>query len=123
MADKVDNLLEKMTDELIFYTDEGIFSEQEIKKIVKHRRDQEYQMQRKDAQVTQFIDSIAFEKKLEKLKQARKKNLAKVSKDFRHENAIKKRIIHLYDRATRKYRQNKLIWKEYLYFLLTSDSL
>ena len=76
-------------------------------------------MQRKDAQVTQFIDSIAFEKKLEKLKQVRKTHLSKVSRDFRHDNAIRRRIIHLYDRACRKYRQNKILWKEYLYFLLT----
>ena len=42
MADKVDNLLEKMTDELLFYSEEGLFNEKEIRKIVKRRRDQEY---------------------------------------------------------------------------------
>ena len=73
MADKVDNLLEKMTDELLFYSEEGIFSNKEIKKIVKKRRNQEYQMQRKDALPTYFFDGILFEKKLEKLKTQRKK--------------------------------------------------
>ena len=105
MADKVDNLIEKMTDELLFYLEEGIFTDKEVKQIVKNRRSQEYSMQRKDAQVTYFIDSISFEKKLEKLKTRRKKSLSKMSKvDFRHENAIKRRILYLYDRACRKYR-------------------
>jgi hypothetical protein len=42
MADKVDNLLEKMADELIFYQEETLFSDSEIRKIVKNRRKQEY---------------------------------------------------------------------------------
>jgi len=124
MADKVDSLLEKMTDELLFYQDEGIFTEKEVQKIVKTRRNQEYQLQRKDAQVTYFIDSIGFEKKLDKLKSQRKKQLSKTVKvDFRHDNAIKRRVMHLYDRACRKYRQNKILWKEYLYYLIRSNSM
>ena len=42
MADKVDNILEKMTDELLWYSEESIFSKEQVKKIVKARRDQEY---------------------------------------------------------------------------------
>ena len=62
-------------------------------------------MQRKDAEVTYFIDGIRFEKKLEKLKTERKTHLAKsVKVDFRHENAIKRRIINLYDRVCRKFK-------------------
>jgi hypothetical protein len=44
MADKVDNLMEKMTDELIFYQDEEIFKTKEVKEIVKRRRNAEYQL-------------------------------------------------------------------------------
>ena len=80
-------------------------------------------MQRKDALVTNFLDGIRFERKLEKLKTNRKKQLAKVKVDFRQENAIKRRVINLYDRACRKFRQNKILWKEYLYFLVSSDSM
>ena len=113
-----------MTDELLFYQDEGIFTEKEVQKIVKTRRNQEYQLQRKDAQVTYFIDSIGFEKKLDKLKLQRKKQLSKTVKvDFRHDNAIKLRVMHLYDRACRKYKQNKILWKEYLYYLIRSNSM
>ena len=80
-------------------------------------------MQRKDAQVTYFVDSINFEKKLERLKSLRKKDLKQTKVDHRHENAIKRRIMYLYERACRKYRQNKLLWKEYLYFLVCTDSM
>ena len=31
--------------------------------------------------------------------------------------------MHLYDRACRKYRQNKLLWKEYLLYLIKSNSM
>ena len=49
MGDKVDNILEKMTDELLWYSEESIFSKEQVKKIVRSRRDHEYQLQRKDA--------------------------------------------------------------------------
>jgi hypothetical protein len=42
MADKVENIMEKMMDELTYYQTEEIFSKREIKKIVKQRRNQEY---------------------------------------------------------------------------------
>lgn len=71
MADKVENILEKMTDELQYYIKEEIFSKKEVKKIVKERRNSEYKLQRKDANLIFFLDSIKFEIKLEKLRQKR----------------------------------------------------
>ena len=38
MADKVENIMEKMVDELNYYKNEELFSRGEIKKIVKQRR-------------------------------------------------------------------------------------
>ena len=49
MADKVENILEKMSDELIWYQEENLFTQKQVMKIVKSRRDHEYQLQRKDA--------------------------------------------------------------------------
>jgi len=68
MADKVENILEKMTDELQYYIKEEIFSKKEVKKIVKERRNSEYKLQKKDANLMFFLDSIKFEIKLEKLR-------------------------------------------------------
>ena len=42
MADKVENILEKMTDELLWYQEESLFSRRQVTKIVKSRRDHEY---------------------------------------------------------------------------------
>ena len=44
MADKVENILEKMTDELLWYQEESLFSNKQVKKIVKERRNHEYQL-------------------------------------------------------------------------------
>lgn len=73
MADKVEAVMEKMTDELHYYIREELFSKREVKKIVKERRNSEYKLQRKDANLLFFIDSISFEKKLEKLRSKRTK--------------------------------------------------
>ena len=64
MADKVDQIMEYMLDELDFYSKEKLFSKSKIHDIVKARRNFEYEMFRKDAQVTFFIDAINFEKHL-----------------------------------------------------------
>jgi len=58
MADKVDSLLEKMVDEFAYYQKETLFSKKEITKIVKQRRKDEYLMQRKDADISMFLEAI-----------------------------------------------------------------
>ena len=102
-----------------------MFTQKQVKKIVKSRRNHEYQLQRKDATVEFFLDAIKYERQLERVKAKRKKAMSKekVKMDFRHDNGIKRRLMHLYDRACRKFRQNKLLWKEYLEFLVRSRSL
>ena len=44
MADKVEAVMEKMTDELHYYIREELFSKREVKKIVKERRNSEYKL-------------------------------------------------------------------------------
>jgi hypothetical protein len=73
MADKVDNHLEKMVDELNFYKEEALFSGKEITYIVKTRKSNEYSMMRKDADVSFFLDAIKYERKLEQIKLKRMK--------------------------------------------------
>jgi len=58
MADKVDSVLEKMVDEFAYYQKEALFSNKEITKIVKQRKKDEYLMQRKDAQISMFLEAI-----------------------------------------------------------------
>ena len=72
MADRVDNIMEHMLEEFNFYQIEELFSKGEIKNIVRIRRSNEYQMHRKDAEVSYFIDAINYERKLQKTKNIRK---------------------------------------------------
>lgn len=126
MADKVEAVLERMTDELQYYIKEGLFSKKEVKKIVKERRNSEYKLQRKDANLLFFLDSIKFEKQLDRLrgKRVRKQAIVDTGKQKSHmaDHAVKKRIMHLYDRATRKFKLNIALWKEYLEFLVHNRS-
>ncbi len=107
MADKVETVLEKMTDELQYYLRESLFSRKEVKKIVKERRNAEYKMQRKDANVMFFIESIKFERQLDMIraKRVKKTNIVETGKQKTVlDHSVKKRVMHLYDRATRKFK-------------------
>ena len=42
MGDKVEQLMEKMIDELLYYKEEEIFSSKEVRKMVTSRRNHEY---------------------------------------------------------------------------------
>ena len=125
MADKVENILERMTDELQYYLREGLFSKKEVKKIVKERRNAEYKLQRKDANLLFFIDSIKFERQLDRIraKRVKKQNIIETGKKKSLlDHSVKKRIMHLYDRATRKFKFNIALWKEYLEYLVNIKS-
>lgn len=117
MADKVENVMEKMVDELQYYLSEDLFSKREVKKIVKERRQWEYQLNRKDASLLFFMNSIKFEKQLDRLRLKRKSKQQKNKVEF-YDHSVKKRIMHLYDRALRKYKENTSLWKEYMEYLV-----
>lgn len=81
-------------------------------------------MFRKDAAVEYFVDAIQFEKTLWTKKNIRKANLkVKINKFEVQDHQIKRRIIYLYDRACRKFKQNIFMWKEYLCFLCKTRSM
>ena len=124
MADKVENILEHMLTEFDYYQREELFSNKEIKGIVKMRRAHEYKMYRKDASPDFFFEAINYEKTLWTKKNMRKaKQVGKPKKFDFQDHQIKRRIIYLYDRACRKFRQNICLWKEYLCFLLKTRSM
>ena len=71
-----------------------------------------------------FLAASAYEKQLEQQKNRRKKQLEKKpSAAFKQDNGVKRRILNLYDRACRKFKQNKALWKEYLEFLAKARCL
>lgn len=72
------------------------------------------------------MDSIAFEKKLDKLRNKRKKShtgeKAGGQKMLLMDHSIKKRVMYLYDRAIRKFKENIAVWKEYMEYLVLNKS-
>ena len=73
-------------------------------------------MFRKDADLATFIEAIKYERTLWAQKNKKKNENKKRQFDYR-DQAIKRRVIHLYQRATRKFKHNLPLWKEYLHFL------
>lgn len=121
MADKVETVMEKMVDEFQYYLNEDLFSKREVKKIVKQRRSWEYQMNRKDASLLFFMNAVHFEKQLDKLRIKRKKKQGKGKVEF-YDHCVKRRVMYLYDRSTRKFKLNIALWKEYMEYLVLNQS-
>lgn len=78
-------------------------------------------MHRKDATLSFFIDSMKFEKDLDRLRQKRKKKQSKNKVVFQ-DHSIQRRVMYLYDRATRKYKANIALLKEYMEYLVIQRS-
>jgi U3 small nucleolar RNA-associated protein 6 len=123
MADKVDNILEKMAPELKYYEKAQIFSPEEVKRILKERREHEYQIHAPSSELSEFLSAIVYEKKLEKLFLTRKMTTGKVKKSHMLDFSIRRRVMHVYDRLLRKFKGDVYLWKDYLHYLLTSNSL
>lgn len=79
-----------------------------------------------------YLDAIQYERKLEQIKIKRMRKQRKAQKEagiqkkgtqFREENCIHRRIINLYGRACRKFRQNKVLWMEHLQYLVATKAL
>lgn len=66
MADKIQLTLEKMVPELEELCKLGIFQKKELKKIIKKRRFYEYQFERKDVSIQDFLKAIKYEKVLDR---------------------------------------------------------
>ena len=69
-----------------------------------------------------FLEAINYEKKIERVKTTRKKKLGK-KMDMKHDNSVRRRIFYLYDRACRKFKMNKIMWREYLQYLVKCKSI
>jgi U3 small nucleolar RNA-associated protein 6 len=81
MADKIQLTLENMIPELENFVQNGVFTKNEIKKIIKKRRFYEYQFERKDVTKVEYFKAIKYEKVLDKrrLKKKKEQNAKKVN--------------------------------------------
>lgn len=79
MSDRVQLIIENMIPELNIYVKIGIFTKLQIKKIIKKRRDHEFNLLKKDVSINDYKKAIKYEKLLliRKEKIRKSKNISK----------------------------------------------
>jgi len=110
-----------MLPSLEYFEDKNIFSQKEVKTIVKKRKDTEYKLRGLNASPETFCECISYELKLEKLRRKRRKRLG-IEKIQRGDHAIVSRIHHLFVRGLRKYGNDLSLWWYYFDFCSQSRS-
>lgn len=120
MAEKVRYYLEQSVPELEDLKRKGIFDKNEITMIMRRRTDFEHRIQGRGSKPRDFLKYSEFECNVEKLRKKRYNRLNKVglidTKPSLSDWAGNRRILFIYDRATRRYPGDLSIWSEYLKF-------
>lgn len=75
MADKIQLTLENMLLELEVFVQSGVFLKNDVKKIIKKRRNYEYIFEKKDVTKMDYFKAIKYEKILDKRRRQKKKTL------------------------------------------------
>ena len=81
MADTVQYRLERMTDELDDLERRGLFTRAELADVVRKRRDFEYRLRRHSPLRQDFLDYIAYELRLDSLRNLRKRAIIRAADD------------------------------------------
>jgi hypothetical protein len=122
MGDKVALIMEKMVPDLLEFKKLGIFSHAEIKRIIKKRRNVEYEFLSPKSSFTDFLQAISFEQALDGKRKGRKRKLG-YHKTLTIDFSVMRRIIQLYDRMCVKFKGKVNLWKEYLAFLIKNNCI
>lgn len=101
MSDAVHHALEEMIDELNYYKKHNIFDDNEINTIIEKRKSYEYKLQRSKKLLTDFLNYINYEKKLEA-------KIYKLTKSLNNRYIIK-RISALYKRTLKHFNDPELV--------------
>eukprot|EP00163_Fabomonas_tropica_P021665 TRINITY_DN3779_c0_g1_i5.p1 TRINITY_DN3779_c0_g1~~TRINITY_DN3779_c0_g1_i5.p1 ORF type:complete len:577 (-),score=140.71 TRINITY_DN3779_c0_g1_i5:266-1996(-) len=122
MADTVQALMEGMVPELEDLRKYKIFNKEEIRQIVKKRRDYEYRLKRRAAKKEDFLMYAQYEMNLEKLRRIRKKRLGIFRKKGPSEFAGVRRIHFIFDRGLRKFKSDMKMWMQAIDFAMQVES-
>jgi U3 small nucleolar RNA-associated protein 6 len=126
MAESVQKFIESTIPELKDLQKRKIFSEIEIKAIVKKRTDFEYGVRRRCAKKVDFLRYIEYELSLNQLRLKRKQRLQIHSQAIKggaaSEYSMVRRVHHIFDRLSRKFPGDLGVWMEYLRFARRANS-
>ena len=93
MADTVQELLEDMVPELEDLARKRIFSQPEIKEIVRRRRDFEYKLKRRESQKSEYLRYVQYERTLDKLRGKRIFHMAPIHHHYEKKGWSEPKII------------------------------
>lgn len=127
MAEKVRYYLEQSVPELEDLKRKGIFDKNEITMIMRRRTDFEHRIQGRGSKPRDFLKYSEFETNVEKLRKKRYNRLNKVglidTKPSLSDWAGSRRILFIYDRATKRYPGDMNIWSQYLKFAKANGAI
>ncbi|KAG7663632.1 UTP6 [[Candida] subhashii] len=127
MADKVRYYLEQSVPELEDLKKKGLFDKNEITMIMRRRTDFEHRIQGRGSKPRDFLKYAEFESNLEKLRKKRYNRLNKVglvdTKPSISDWAGVRRIMFIFDRATRRYPGETELWSHYLKFAKSNGAI
>ncbi|KAK6460526.1 U3 snoRNP protein [Scheffersomyces coipomensis] len=127
MSEKVRYYLEQSVPELEDLKKKRLFEKQEITMIMRRRTDFEHRIQGRGSQPRDFLKYSEFELNLEKLRKKRFARLSKVgiidTEPSISDWAGTRRILFIFDRATRRYPGDLELWSQYLKFAKSNGAI
>lgn len=120
MAEKIRYYLEQSVPELEDLKRKGIFDKNELTMIMRRRTDFEHRIQGRGCKPRDFLKYSEFESNLDKLRKKRFSRLAKVglidTKPSLSDWAGTRRVLFIFERATRRFPGDMELWSKYLKF-------
>lgn len=121
MADTVEQYMQDMVPELDDLRRKSIFSEDEIRHIVRRRRDFEYSLQRKPGKQQDYLNYVRYEIAMESLRQRRSRALRWRKRSVSDYSGVR-RIHQILTRATLRFKADLRLWYQHVDFCLRSGS-
>jgi tetratricopeptide (TPR) repeat protein len=120
MADHVQKNMERMVPEFEEMQTSGLFSADEVSKIIKKRREHEYAMHRAGKELVDFLRAIEFELNLSYLIKNRTSRLQTLPKLAYP--AVLGRLHQLFHSATKVFKHDVRLWLQYIDFTMRSNT-
>ena len=121
MADKIRENIENMLYKIKYFEKKEFLTEDEIRKITQDRENLEYRMIKNKSKKIDFLESINYEMNLENTRR-QKVSLKKKYQECHLDYQYIKRIILLFDRLMKRYKNDYKLIKEYMKFCIQINS-
>lgn len=121
MADRVEEIMEDMVQELDDLRRKRIFNDDEIREIVKRRRDFEYLIQKTPTKQQYFLSYARYEVAVECLRSRRSKALNWRTRSISDWAGVK-RLHKIFNRGTLRFKSDLRMWYQHIDFCLRTGS-